>query len=348
MPDINTTAVAEHSKYKITPMSELLTMVATQRNWLLYPFIQEKALCMLYAKRGTGKTFVGLSIALGIASGMDVMTFQAKGIGKVLYIDGEMAFSDLQERVRALALGFGERFEGIKNLAFLSADLQNEPTPNLTDENTQKEIEKMITDIDFIVIDNISVLCHHGRENEAESWLPMQKWLLNLKRMGKTVLVIDHAGKNGDNRGTSKKQDIMDAIIKLEQPDGYKATDGACFIVCYTKSRAVSGDDLSARKVTLRELENGTKLVWDTCEYIAPQNTKYAQELARARELRSQGLSTREIAQEMGFGKTKAAELVKASAAHEPMPETPVALAITDGRADEPQSIGEILAQKPL
>ena len=152
MPDINTTAVAEHSKYKITPMSELLTMVATQRNWLLYPFIQEKALCMLYAKRGTGKTFVGLSIALGIASGMDVMTFQAKGIGKVLYIDGEMAFSDLQKRVRALALGFGERFEGTKNLMFLSADLQNEPTPNLTDENTQKEIEKMITDIDFIHI----------------------------------------------------------------------------------------------------------------------------------------------------------------------------------------------------
>ena len=37
-----------------------------------------------------------------------------------------------------------------------------------------------------------------------------------------------------------------------------------------------------------------------------------------------------------------------ASAAHEPMPATPVALAITDGQADEPQSIGEILAQKPL
>ena len=213
-------SVVAGAKYKVATLNELLKMDIPPRQWLLYPFLQERSTCMLYAKRGVGKTYVGLSIALAVAGGVNIMGFNADGAHKVLYIDGEMAACDLRERARALALGLGDSFSGFDNLQFLSADLQPNGSPNLAHPETQREIEALLDGVALVIIDNLSALCSFGRENEAESWEPMQRWLLHLKHQGKSVLVIDHAGKNGDNRGTSKKQDALESVINLEHPEG--------------------------------------------------------------------------------------------------------------------------------
>ena len=299
------------SKYTVATLGELLQMEIPPREWLLYPFLQERSTCMLYAKRGVGKTYVGLSIALAVAGGVNIMDFQANKAHKVLYIDGEMAAHDLCERTRALALGLGDRFSGFDNLQFLAADLQTGATPNIANEQTQAEIERLLEGVDLLIIDNLSALCSYGRENEAESWNPMQRWLLRLKHQGKTVLVIDHAGKNGDNRGTSRKQDALESIIKLEQPEGYKASDGARFIINYTKSRGVRGEDIETCEAHLRDGDTPDTLVWDISSYTSPKEQRNAAERARVRELKAAGKSSREIAEIMGMGKTKAAQLMR-------------------------------------
>ena len=311
---------ASPNQYKVATLGELLEMDIPPREWLLYPFLQERSTCMLYAKRGVGKTYVGLSIALAVAGGVNIMDFQTAKAHKVLYIDGEMAAYDLRERARALALGLGDSFSGFDNLQFLSAELQPDGSPNLAHPDTQAEIEALLADVDLLIIDNLSALCSFGRENEAESWGPMQRWLLHLKHQGKSVLVIDHAGKNGDNRGTSKKQDALESVICLEHPDGYKASEGARFVITYPKSRGVYGEDIEPCEARLREGEVPDSLVWDVCGYISPKDKKSEEERAHARELKAAGMSTRDIAKAMGIGKSKAAELVKAG----PMPATPV------------------------
>ena len=38
------------------------------------------------------------------------------------------------------------------------------------------------------------------------------------RRRGMAVLLIHHAGKSGDQRGTSAREDIMDTVISLRRP----------------------------------------------------------------------------------------------------------------------------------
>src|SRR5262249_59995012 len=68
--------------------------------------------------------------------------------------------------------------------------------------------------------DNVSTLTSGGKENEAESWLPIQQWVLSLRRRGISVLVIHHAGRNGEQRGrseehTSELQSLTNLVCRL-------------------------------------------------------------------------------------------------------------------------------------
>ena len=100
-------------------------------------------------------------------------------------------------------------------------------------------------------------------ENEAESWLPMQQWLLKLRRKGKAVLFVHHGNKSGKQRGTSRREDILDVVIKLQHPPNYTAESGAEFEVHLEKARGVYGDD--ARSI---EASSSTKTQTDA--WIGP------------------------------------------------------------------------------
>jgi len=82
-----------------------------------------------------------------------------------------------------------------------------------------------------------------GPENEGESWLPVADWALNLRRLGKTVLFVHYDGKGGQQRGTSRKEDVMDVVIQLEHAKDYQAEKGAAFLVKFEKSRHLTGED---------------------------------------------------------------------------------------------------------
>jgi hypothetical protein len=45
------------------------------------------------------------------------------------------------------------------------------------------------------------------RENEADSWELVNNWLLDLRRRKIAVVIIHHAGRSGEMRGTSKRED---------------------------------------------------------------------------------------------------------------------------------------------
>lgn len=309
------------AEYSLVTLKDLVEMRLPPRQWVAYPLIQEKSLTMIYAPRGIGKTYVAMTIALGVAGGVNVFGLKIEQARTVVYIDGEMAASDFSDRMQSLFFGLGlSSYTIMTNLHILSNDLQPRVLPNLGTSAGQKQISKLLQDADLIILDNLSALYSYGRENEAESWTPMQQWLLELKHAGKSVLVIDHSGKNQDNRGTSKKQDIMDAIVALSKPESYKAMDGAHFVLSYQKSRNVCGEDISPKEYQLRSDESTGNLHWDILTTTRSDITQ-EEERQRAQELKGQGMSVREIATAMGIGKTKAAELVKAPSCFEPKTE---------------------------
>ena len=111
----------------------------------------------------------------------------------------------------------------IKPLNFITPDVQEYGIPDISSIKGQEAIDSLITEeIKLIIFDNISTLSRSGVENEAESWLPLQNWTLDLRRRGIAVLFIHHGNKSGGQRGTSRREDILDTVIQLKRPNDYK------------------------------------------------------------------------------------------------------------------------------
>ncbi|GGG03965.1 MULTISPECIES: AAA family ATPase [Cysteiniphilum] len=241
----------EIKKRTINPikLGDFLNTKLKPANFLLHPIIEEQGLSMIYAMRGVGKTHVSLNIAYAVAGGINFLKWEAQHKAKVLFIDGEMPAYTLQERLKSIDKG-----RGLANdtLSIITPDLlEDKIAPDLSTIMGTSLVEEAVNDAELIIVDNISTLCRNGRDNEADSWIPVQEWALKLRARGKAVLFIHHSNKNGDQRGTSKKEDVLSTVMKLEHEEDYSAEDGAAFKVSYTKARLFYGDDAKPFKAAL-------------------------------------------------------------------------------------------------
>lgn len=135
-------------------------------------------------------------------------------------IDGEMPTVVLQDRYARIVQAATEAPPDPSHFRLLAMDLQNGGF-DLGNEADQRAIEFELPDIDVIFVDNISTLARSSRENEAESWLPVQEWALEQRRAGRSVVFVHHAGKGGAQRGTSRREDVLDSVIALRRPQDY-------------------------------------------------------------------------------------------------------------------------------
>ncbi|GEM_PF-338519 len=233
-------------------IDELFTLELPQRKMLLAPFLPTQGLVLLVAKRGVGKTHIALGIAYAVASGGTFLRWTAPEPKKVLYIDGEMPAVLMQERLYKVA-AMSNKKHITDFFVLLTPDVQENPMPDFSCKEGRDSIEPLLDGVDLVVIDNISCLFRSGSENESESWQEAQEWALNLRRKGKSILFVHHAGKNGVQRGTSKREDILDTVIMLKHLDDYKSEQGACFEIKFDKARHFSGEDASSFQVQLKE-----------------------------------------------------------------------------------------------
>jgi putative DNA primase/helicase len=125
--------------------------------------------------------------------------------------------------------------------------------------------------------------------------VPIQAWALQQRALGRAVLFIHHAGKNGDQRGTSRREDVLDTVISLKRSGDYSADKGACFEVQFEKARGIYGDDTKSFEAQLTTMPDG-KLVWLT----KPLEQSTAEKVA---ELFKEGVPQREMADILGVSK---------------------------------------------
>jgi putative DNA primase/helicase len=283
---------------EIISAKELLDLALPPREMLLAPIIPVKGLAMVYGERGLGKTHVALGIGYAVASGGTFLKWQAPTAARVLYIDGEMPANAMQERVRLLG-------PAPPLLTFLLADLRDSPLPDLGTKVGQAALEQLwgASPPDLLILDNLSCLISVVRDNEAESWSPMQTWLLQLRRRGISVLIVHHAGKAGSQRGTSRREDVLDTTIKLRRPADYEATEGARFEVHLDKARRVVGGDAEPFEAKLQTDEHGI-ITW---YWQAHKDVQFS----RACNLFVEGLSVRDAAEELGISRSSVHRLYK-------------------------------------
>ncbi len=284
-------------KIRVVSINEFLKIVFPKREMLLAPFLPTQGLGLLYAKCGVGKTHVALGIAYAVATGGKFLRWQAPAARKVLYIDGEMPAVAMQERLNRIAVTEDLQLSDPSYLRLITQDLQDAPMPDLSTAEGQRRLEEVIEDTELIIIDNISTCFRTGVENDADSWQPVQDWALGLRRRGKSVLFVHHAGKGGKQRGTSKREDILDVIINLEQPPDYHAGQGASFIVSYEKARHFAGDNAASFQACLKEQEDGL-WIWEISDVIDSSVGEVAEAI-------NEGLTIAEIMKKTGLSKSK-------------------------------------------
>lgn len=227
---------------KAFDFDDFLKLELPKPELLLSPWLPAKGLAMVFAQRGIGKTHLCLGIAYAVATGQNFLDWSAPKARPVLLLDGEMPAASLQERMAGISARSVVK-PNSHQLRLLPYDFFELGGPDLATSRGQEMLEPIIADAALIVVDNISTICRAGKENEAESWTAIQSWALAQRRRGRSVLFVHHAGKGGDQRGTSAREDVMDTVIKLSRPDDYTSSQGARFIVEYTKTRGFSGED---------------------------------------------------------------------------------------------------------
>ena len=287
---------------KAYPLHELLTLEIPKREMIIAPWLPDRGLAMIYGKTGYGKSWLGLTVGVAVAYGQDFLGFTVPSARKVLVIDGEMQHATLIGRLSAILLGFGiEDASGDALVALADSVQDGRSLPDLSTEGGQAQIEEFVAEADLIILDNLSTLTRSGRENEAESWQTMQAWLVALRRAGKSVILVHHAGKDGQQRGTSKREDVLDTVIDLRRPQNYVASQGVRFELYFQKGRQLYGADAEPFEASC-EVQNDRAL-WTR----APISNIRQDE---ARGLRDEGQSIRQIAAEMGISKSAANRLL--------------------------------------
>lgn len=219
---------------------------------LLTPWLCKQHLSMVYAWRGVGKTHFSLGVAYAVAGGGQFLKWKADQPRRVVYIDGEMAGASIQARLAAIVQSSPDAHEPPEGyFQIITPDAQHLPLPDFASVEGQAALWPCIADADLIVVDNLSCLMRAGAENEGESWVPVADWALQMRKLGKAVLFVHHAGKAGQQRGSSRREDLMDVVIKLEHAKDYEAEKGAAFLVQFEKARHLSGDDARDLEATL-------------------------------------------------------------------------------------------------
>jgi hypothetical protein len=291
------------SGLRVVSAAELLGLNLKPRGMILRAFLPSQGLVMLYSKRGVGKTFISLGMAIAVASGGKFLSWEAPSPRRVLYLDGEMPGSVFQQRLGSIIAGSATT-PGDSNLRIITPDLQDRGLPDLASTTGQELVERYLDGVELLVIDNLSALVRATKENEGEGWVPLQDWALSLRRRGVSVLFVHHAGKSGAQRGTSRREDLLDSVISLKHPNNYSPSDGLRCEVHYEKTRSFFGEDAKPFEVRMTTGSRGEAL-WTVSNFEDGAEIRVA-------ELLDLGMSVRDIAEETGISKSKVHRLKRA------------------------------------
>ncbi len=278
----------------------ILTMDFPPMEAMLAPWLCRQHLSLIHAWRGVGKTHFALGVAYAVASGGKYLKWTADKPFRVVYIDGEMSGASIQARLAAIERT-AEKHPPKGYFQIITPDTQSLPIPDLATAEGQAALAPRIAEAELIVVDNLSCLMRTGEENKAEGWHSTAEWALDLRRQGKTVLFVAHDGKNGERRGSSKVEDILDCVLHLTHEADYDPEKGAAFTCSFVKARHLTGKDAADIEAAL-----GKDGLWTWREA--------ALEMAeRIRTLKAEApdMTQKDIAEELGCSRATVSRALK-------------------------------------
>ncbi len=179
------------------------------------------------------------------SEGTAVGEWKAHGRVKVLYVDGEMPADLIRDRDSGLSTCAGD-------VEFLNHEIlfdRTEKVLNITNPDLQQAIMNRCinNNVKVMVLDNLSTVASGMKENDSFDWEQVNNWLLQFRRHRIAVILVHHAGRNGEARGTSKREDATFWVVALD--DAKKESDdkrGARFISRFTKPSRNTQEEIPA------------------------------------------------------------------------------------------------------
>jgi putative DNA primase/helicase len=281
--------------------AEFLGLTFPKRDVLLRPWLPQASLCMIHAQRGEGKTWFALSVGKALANGEDLLGWPCARRARVLYVDGELPGDFLQQRISQFPRSESGLFHVLCRDEFLRKKLA---MPDLGDAEGRDELDRIIRQCqpDVVILDSISTLVRSGVENEAESWAPIQDWLMQHRWDGRTIILVHHEGKNKKPRGSSKREDVLDTMIRLAKKDDQFTGDESVFELTFTKARDFCGDD--AAPMLIKLAVEDSQVTW-THEKARDARVETILEMHNA------GMKAKDIAKEVGVTPGRVSQIIK-------------------------------------
>jgi putative DNA primase/helicase len=106
---------------------------------------------------------------------------------------------------------------------------------------------------------------------------------------------MHHDGKDGRQRGTSRREDVLDTVLHLKHPGDYEPEEGARFEIHFEKARMIYGKDVRPFEVQLTTNPNQAQ-VW-TMKDVEDSLVE------RVADLLNQGIPQRELAELLNHAK---------------------------------------------
>ena len=221
--------------------------------FIIEPWFRQAECALIYAQRGIGKSWFALGLAKAITSckwALGSPVWESPKPRHVLYIDGEMAGADLQQRAKSLELNLDLIHFVNQELSGLDGGL------DLYQDADQVLVldEAIRVGAEVIIVDNIATLYYCDKPNDSASWHKYNQFILACRRAGIAVIFIDHCGKNNEKgaNGSHAKQNIVNHCIRLDKLaplDG----EGSRFVVRFEKSRSCYGSAIASLTLAVKD-----------------------------------------------------------------------------------------------
>lgn len=330
------------------PMNEWLQAASSRPKPkpLFGPFWTSGEMAFLFGDTGLGKTILAMQIANDIANGKSTSGLGLEASGRVDYFDFEL--SDTQHLQRYGNEDWSEFFAFSDNLHRVEMDLSKYQQVTTYDMEWEvillDQIDKKIAESEsrIIVIDNITWL---SRETDKGKFaLPLMQRLSALKReRDLSMLIACHTPKRDETRpigvndlaGSKILANFADSIFAI----GKSASDPGRRYLKQIKVRS-SEKVYGTEGAAVFELHKSDSKCFLGFDYIETQPerqhlkelslSEHAKRIEQAKEMRAQGRSIRDIANELEISASTAHKYVKAET-----PGTPKSTANTTNGTNE-------------
>jgi AAA domain/Endonuclease NucS len=200
---------------------DFLQMELPPLEYVVDPLLTVRGRSVILSPPGPEKAYVTMQLAYSVACGIPCFRWKVPRARRVVYVEGEMDVATLQKRQKDIALVNEGRIPEPDFLHIFNRDLQADVPPKINSPQGRAQIEARLSPGGLLILDNLASY----DENEPLDRAQIEGWTGDLSRNGISTIFVSHSGKGGRQRGTPKREELFDAVLRLRLPVTCKSRD---------------------------------------------------------------------------------------------------------------------------